>query len=90
MGESGSTIRFKVPGDVQPIRMHPKSVNTYGEPEKRSRVSLRNRLFAKVRNGSTELNGRASVSHSAFGTTLLDGSESSPVPEELLADTVKV
>ena len=57
---------------------------------RRSGVPLWNRIFTKVGNGSTELNRRASGSHSAFGVTLLDGSEASPVPEEQLADTVKV
>ena len=57
---------------------------------KRFGVPLWNRLFTKVGNGSTELNRRASGSHSAFGVTLLHDSEPTLVPTELLAVTVKV
>jgi hypothetical protein len=67
-----------------------ESVTMQAGSRKRSGVLLWNPLFTKVGDGSTELNRRAFGSHSAFGVTLLDGSESSPVPRELLADTAKV
>ncbi len=53
---------------------------------------MRDRLFLCQEVARTEYHRDpgAFVSESAFGTTLLDGSEGMPVPEELLADTVKV